>query len=159
MFLVLILFYEYFNVLKDPPASLEYLFNDKTSIKALKITRSELTAYEFLLQGALPLNQDSYDKDELMRFFSIQIRENGPQKEPSVDLSFCYLLVSVLACCLGTASHTNHFYKSIFELKTLNGMKMPGSAYGGRELYDCGFKMADALVLDLPHSRSEEHTS
>ena len=142
MYLLLILFYEYFDVLLPFPPHIAQLFANQQIIGILKITASEMAAYQFILAGARVLNEDIERKDDLLRLFSRNIRQ---KKE---DLAACYLLVNVLACCLGTPPNSNHFYKSIFELPTLNGYKMPGSACGGREFYDCGYKMSETGVLD-----------
>src|SRR3990167_537007 len=143
MYLVLILFYEYFDVLLPAPQSIVQLFANQQMQQVLRITASEMNAYQFLLNGARVLNDDIFKKDVLLRLFSNNIRQSKNE-----DLTPGYLLVNILACCLGTPSTSNHFYKSIFELGTLNGSKMPGSAYGGREFWDCGFRMSEQGAVD-----------
>eukprot|EP01088_Endostelium_zonatum_P014249 TRINITY_DN3042_c0_g1_i1.p1 TRINITY_DN3042_c0_g1~~TRINITY_DN3042_c0_g1_i1.p1 ORF type:complete len:4305 (+),score=884.29 TRINITY_DN3042_c0_g1_i1:1356-12917(+) len=142
MFIILVIYYFYFNTGKSCGFIKQQLDNpNSVLIRKLEILAVEKKAYAFLASEPLSNVQEMFDR--LSFNFCKEVREKN--NEARFDLNTAHIMVNCLAVALGCPSNTTHFYDRIFHIERLHNTKGPGSDYQ-RMNWDCGYKFDPFLT-------------
>jgi hypothetical protein len=137
MFLVLICYYDFFNIKNGCEFIMKMLQDPRSSLRAnllAGLSARELKAFEFVARGT----QDStgyHNLDIISRFGA-----EAHGAPAAADLTLCSIMVNCLAVAMGSHPTTNHLHRRIFDLGKAMEYHCPGSYYERRN-FDCGFSM------------------
>ncbi|KAL6077130.1 Replication factor C small subunit [Balamuthia mandrillaris] len=152
MFVLLVVYYDFFNQGKACPFLAEQLnIEGSHLVRLLDINPQERQA--ILLFTNAPAAASSRELDPLQFLFSADARKREEQRQQqendngdaAVDLTRANMIVNCLAIALGCPRESNHVYNRIFLPATLHNTFGPGSDYQRRN-WDCGYKTQEQIA-------------